>query len=354
VPLSTFNSSKSPDSNFGETPPQGYWLRTWLLAIGIVVVFLAVVELVGRGCGVVPSVSDDVHLWCLTRASVREDDPNEVVMIGASRIQLAVNTAVFAESFGRAPVQLAVNGSSCLPVLEHLSRSRFCGIVICDVSVNIFFGGMDWHEGTAMEYVRAYESRTAVELIEARLRVFSQEHRVFGLPELGPRAIVGSLLRGKPPQASFVTRLPDRSVLADYSKIDVAAAARYREQVTREGFHGADESRVDQDLRVLETIIERIRSRGGRVVFLMMPVSGTIRQIENERFPRSRCWDLLVARTHAICIHYADYAQLQFNCPEGSHLDYRDGPAFTRALVDILKLKLAADSSTCLTPVARQ
>jgi hypothetical protein len=276
---------------------------------------------------------------------VREADPNEIVFIGASRIQLALDTAVFVESLGRPAVQLAVNGSSCLPVLDHLSRSEFRGTVVCDVSPNVFFGGMDWHGGTAAEYVRLYENRTAVDLLEARLRFWVQTQTVLGLPELAPRHLIGSALRGEAPEPWYITRLPDRSVRADYRRTDVAALAEYREQVTREEFRGVDADCLDRDLRDLEEAVARIQGRGGRVVFLMMPVSGVIREIEDERFPRARYWDVLVARTKAVTIHYADYPSMQFTCPEGSHLDLRDSPAFTRALVDVLRQKLGESTA---------
>ena len=76
---------------------------------------------------------------------------------------------------------------------------------------------------------------------------------------------------------------------------------------------------------------------GGRVVFLQMPVDGETRALEDERCPRAQNWDRLLSRTGAVGLHYLDHPELAaFRTGDGSHLDRRDAPAFTRALLRIL------------------
>ncbi|MHC4248019.1 MAG: hypothetical protein ACYS9X_02715 [Planctomycetota bacterium] len=59
---------------------------------------------------------------------------------------------------------------------------------------------------------------------------------------------------------------------------------------------------------------------------------------EEEKFPRARHWDVFAAGIPAPAIHFLDHPALAaFECPEGSHLDYRDATPFTRALARILK-----------------
>ena len=88
-------------------------------------------------------------------------------------------------------------------------------------------------------------------------------------------------------------------------------------------------------------MVRRIEDRGGRVVFVKLPVSGELVRFEQKRFPRQRYWDVLAASTSAVTIHCADHPELAgFECPDGSHLDYRDARVFTRAFGNMLSRRL--------------
>ena len=318
-----------------------HWRRTWLLAALLVVALLGSYELYWRSRGFVPAISDDADLWGLARSRVRAEDPGEVVLVGASRLQLGIDPALFAEVYGRKPVQLSVDGSSCIPVLQDLSLDEhFRGLVICEVSPWTFFTGLDPVAGKQAEYVRHYEQRSASASIEQILRGWVQLHLVLRLPDVTINRMLGSLFNGKPLRpGSYIVTLPDRSRRADYTQIDTADLSRYREDRTRQAGYGIAADQFHRDLETLEAMVARIQQRGGRVVFLVMPTSGSVRQIEESRLPRARYWDVLAARTRAVTIHFADDPSLQFECPEGSHLDYRDAREFTKALAVVLKAK---------------
>ena len=50
---------------------------------------------------------------------------------------------------------------------------------------------------------------------------------------------------------------------------------------------------------------------------------------------------MLAATTKASTINFADYRELSgYTCPEGSHLDSKDSPVFTRALARIIQAKV--------------
>ncbi len=91
----------------------------------------------------------------------------------------------------------------------------------------------------------------------------------------------------------------------------------------------------------LQSMVSRIQSRGGQVVFVYMPISGIVRKVEFAAFPREQYWDVLAQQTSAITIHFVDYPDLkQFECPEGHHLDQSDGPAFSQKLASIILEKV--------------
>jgi hypothetical protein len=53
--------------------------------------------------------------------------------------------------------------------------------------------------------------------------------------------------------------------------------------------------------------------------------------------PRPLYWNRFAAQTRAIAIHFADFPSLRdFECPDTSNIASRDGPRFTRAVIDIL------------------
>jgi hypothetical protein len=87
----------------------------------------------------------------------------------------------------------------------------------------------------------------------------------------------------------------------------------------------------------LEQTVGRIQERGGTVIVIRMPTSGAHWELDEARYPKHEYWDAFPRRTSARAIHFKDQPTLAgFACPEGSHLDARDAPAFTAALAELL------------------
>jgi hypothetical protein len=55
-----------------------------------------------------------------------------------------------------------------------------------------------------------------------------------------------------------------------------------------------------------------------------------------KNYPKKVYWDEFARRTRFATIHFADYAELQFECPDYSHLDMREASRFSIALAKIL------------------
>src|SRR4029450_13687058 len=75
--------------------------------------------------------------------------------------------------------------------------------------------------------------------------------------------------------------------------------------------------------RFADTVVavEKLRARGGKIVFVRLPVSGGLKQLEDQITPRAKIWEPLLQRTTAPGIHFEDYPELaSFICPEWSHL----------------------------------
>jgi hypothetical protein len=87
--------------------------------------------------------------------------------------------------------------------------------------------------------------------------------------------------------------------------------------------------------------IDKIRARGGKIVFVRFPNSGGLKELEDKLMPRERSWDPLLQMTHAPGIYYSDIPELSgFNCPEWSHLTAGDSVEFSRRLVPHLRKAL--------------
>ena len=332
----------SSTSSFEVRIPDHPWARIWFFTAALATTTVGALEIGLRAHGLVPSVTDDAQLWCHTRGTLRADAPDEVVLIGASRCQLGIDTDVFASEWGgRQPVQLAIDGSSCIPVLDELSRDeRFRGLLVCDVLPEAFFAGIDLNQGKQAEYVQLYEEQAACAGIEQALRTAIQSRLVIRLPEVSLGRLFDDLRHLKLPQPSYLVTSPDRCCRADYRLADVAAHSRRREAAAEQMRTAATPRQWAEDLSTLREMVARIQRRGGEVCFVRFPTSGKVRSLEDERFPRTVYWDTLGPLTGAITINFADYPDLQLNCAEGSHLDTREAKQFTAALAAILKQRL--------------
>ena len=87
--------------------------------------------------------------------------------------------------------------------------------------------------------------------------------------------------------------------------------------------------------------VEKIRARGGQIVFVRFPHTDGLKELEDKITPRAQTWDPLVRMTHAPGIYYSDFPELSgFNCPEWSHLSAGDSVEFTKRLVPHLQAAL--------------
>jgi hypothetical protein len=90
-----------------------------------------------------------------------------------------------------------------------------------------------------------------------------------------------------------------------------------------------------------KALVEKLRARGGKIVFVRFPVSGELKTLEDRDTPRPATWDRLLKETGAPGIYFEDFPELaSFNCPEWSHLSAGDSVEFTKRLVPHLRTAL--------------
>jgi hypothetical protein len=80
--------------------------------------------------------------------------------------------------------------------------------------------------------------------------------------------------------------------------------------------------------------VQKLRGRGGKIVFVRFPVSGELKALEDRISPRAALWEPLLQRTGVPGIYFEDFPELAtFHCPEWSHLSAGDSVEFTKRLV---------------------
>jgi hypothetical protein len=278
-------------------------------------------------------VSDE-PLWIMAREQVARQ-PRPVVLIGASRIQAGIDLDVLAAETGTRPIQLAICYSSPTPVLHDLAEDEmFRGLVICDVTPLLFFQA----EGPVAERSRPYlhdyrQYHSLAERFEWRLQLALEAVLACRLDRLAPGYFGECWMKGSWPEPNLARLREDRMIVVHYPPGFGRDRPPQGAPFKRNRYLSAGATRDALVARVAADV-DRIRTRGGEVVFIVLPFTGDYAEKEHALAPRAAYWDVLVARTHAVGLHFEDVPGMEgYACPDGCHLDSRDAPRFTRALL---------------------
>jgi hypothetical protein len=292
-------------------------------------------------------VLDTPSLWGLVRSRAYGSNPKErvVVLLGMSRMHLDVDRRVFArEAPDHTVIQLAIPGTNPMPVLRDFAAdTRFDQTLVVSLQAAWLMSG----DTSAADYVRYYHEngRRLNSRMNSSIESWLQSVSVLRSGVLSPGTTLAGLIAGEGwPRPSYIRMYRDRSREADYTMVDLEALQQERllrnENVVLGRWADSPPSREEFAQRVSELVelVGRIERRGGKVAVVRLPTSGAIWDREQRIFPREEFWDLLDQEAAFPTVHFQDFAALRgFNLPDMSHLDYRDAPAFTRALVGVLR-----------------
>jgi hypothetical protein len=284
------------------------------------------------------AVDDTPELWIRERERAASLGDDAVILVGASRMQMGMDLRTMQAHTRRTPVQLAVSASPFMPILAHLAADdRITGTVIVSFTMQDFLSVTT--ASVADRWVADYEDYRAnrTRVLYQRLEDALRNAAAAALLSLGKGARPQQIVFGD--RAGYLRTLPDRSQQADYRSVDREAAYRRRVALYLSGEQPRlrEIPDLDRRLEVLETMIGRIRGRGGEVILVRFPSTRRIWQIDEIQYPKEVYWDELARRTNARTIHFAEHPTLSaFELPDGVHLDYRDTPKFTAALARLI------------------
>jgi len=336
-----------------------------LSALFLVMLFIGLMELRLAARGFRPTATDSEWSWIVQRERASELGDRALVLIGASRVLLDVDLDVLRRATGLEPVQLAIDGSSFVPVLEDLAGdASITGTVLIGYQDNVI-ASTDG-ESVAAGFIAAWQRHGRAHRVptfssmEATLTEWL--HRNVRSYADGARPITSLISRlvAPNPTPQYLLMMPDRSWLADYSKVGMPGFYYGRVErtlgetipVTHEMTYAdldaeirrridamptADASLVDERSRRVAAMARMIEARGGHVEVAAFPTGGLVREIDDKRYPRDKFLDRFAGIVGTKAISPADVPALAaFKCPDGSHIDRRDRAAFTAALADAL------------------
>src|SRR2546428_2118378 len=303
-----------PPLEFERPIPPVPWRGITVVVVLVVVAATTGWELYCRSIGYGPTLNDNEDLWTLRRRSVT---PESLVIIGDSRGWYDVDLDEFQKGLGKRPIQLAMGGGCGYPVLADLAKDEsFHGTIICSVTPRLFFappGTPPMERGE--KAVKRFHSQTPAQRA-SQYFAFPLEERVAFLKQ--EELTLADLLKRLPIPNRAGARVPPR-LPPYFGTLDSERRARMIEEcalpcsefaqriqqiwiplftppppptyVPKEQFIAKIGEAIGGRFRDTAAAIEKIRARGGKIVFVRFPHSGGLKKIENRDNPRQKTQD---------------------------------------------------------------
>lgn len=324
--------------------PQQPW-RAMALAVTVLVVLLTSLwEWKMRRLELIPGdLGENFDRWAELRRQVDKSNV-PVVIIGDSRILFDSDLDRATQLIGVRPLQLAIAGGSGLPILEDIADDpHFKGLAIVGMAETAYFdlqlAGMRPQKALALSRWESPSKRGSFlihRVLSHGLAMLDDDYElstlVFRLDHnwrpgaSDPRnAIWKTEETGVDGQTWLWRRLEhDR---------------RLSEHMRNVWLHFFPSQPLDGQTIIAVSVrtkvaVDKIRARGGDVVFVRPPSAPALRAIEDKHVPRAKAWDAILAYTHTNGIHNDDLPAAQnLTLPEGSHLSRACATVFTDAYI---------------------
>jgi hypothetical protein len=303
--------------------------------------------------GAAPSFDDNEALWANKRGMVYEPKDKATVFIGSSRIKYDLDINTWQGITGNHAVQLANVGSSPRPVLEDLANDpNFKGRLVVDVTENLFFyPGMVFYDGSTNKKIRYFHDITPTERFSLQVdRVLESKFVFLDQDNYSINAMLDELKipsrNGAPffdfPMEFDRTSFARQSIMAPQFVADTNLQNRVKAIwmgcARAGGPPPVTGKALDSILDWVKVQVDKIKSRGGDVIFVRTPCSGPAMMGEQHGFPRKDYWDRILTTTGCAGIYFQDYpVTANFICPEWSHLKPSDAVIYTKELIRILE-----------------
>jgi hypothetical protein len=342
-----------------DIPPQP-WGRILLGALALFLLLMTAWELYWRDFGATPGYRNSNGAWAEQRRRIDAGEGGKTVLIGSSRVLFDVQLPVWERLTGERPIQLALEGTSPVPVLEDLAADpHFTGRLVVGVAPDVFFSGFAYRGEAIAHYHRQGPSQRSGHWLSKRLLepYFAFYDPDFALPTVVMRQDwpLRPGTRKDTRVRKLMTQDADRNTRI-WRKVEVDPQYRaLARSIWAEHFTGPPPPNMDTPAKARAVATEQIeraakavatlRRRGVSLVFVRPPSNGAYYAFEQQALPRANTWAPLLQRTGVPGIHFEDYRQLQgYELPEWSHLAAADAARFTTALVPLVEHELQAQA----------
>lgn len=351
MPSSTSNFD---EEKFERVIPKRAWFKLLVITGILLILFIVIWETYTRHLGFEPSLDDTPDLWSYSRSKVSVD-PNQVILIGNSQTQLDFNLNTFYQVSGIKPIQLSSVGVNSLILLDDIAnKTEFKGTIILGVDFRLIEGTNTSYDIFSKKILNYYYNWNVSQKIAFYLRFFFDKKIAFiGQEKIQAKNLLNNLKARK--------KLVDQNFLYYIQELDRQAFMsprmetdeKYQEQtrnymlpISIDGIMKLGEPQnqtksniIDHFISQLKSSIDKIKSRGGRVVLVQLPLSGNVKILSLNLLPRKNFWNRLVIESGAnLHIHFDDYLSLKhFLCPDWVHLNREDSKTFTKSFLEITK-----------------
>jgi hypothetical protein len=330
--------------------------RPWrAIFLGMLVLFallIAAWEIKWRMYGATPGYRNSNGEWADQRRRIDAGEGGATVLIGSSRILFDVQLPVWEKITGERPIQLAIEGTSPVPMLEDLAQDpAFTGRLIVGFAPLQFFGAFAERSDVVPYYHKQGPSQRSGNWLSKHLvePYFAFDDADFALAALVRRqpwpARPG--VRARPDVRKLSVQEADRNSHV-WSKVETDTAYRaivqdrwrqmFDAPVPKMETPAKAQALIDEQIARAAGAVAVLRKRGVEVLFVRPPSAGPFRDYELRVFPRERTWDVLLARSGAPGIHFEDYPEMQgYTLPDWSHLAKADAERYTAALATIVQ-----------------
>jgi hypothetical protein len=318
------------------------WLPAWVLALVLLLLTVGVWEFVLRSMGLGAEYIDNRALWVSTRHRLNTYGNDAIAVLGASRVQRAIHPETLARELGGSVAQLAVEGTSAIPLLEDLAVDpRFTGTILFSVapafSFNRKLSKLD--AGDQAAWVEFYRAQSRSRRIEYELRLSIQGIFAFRSPDASMIRVLPEILgSGRLPDTDFKTTFADRSVDIDYSKFERVANPQRIVDLYLQNTEAYEADEFADLITYVSRLVDILDAKHCRVIFLRLPSADIVRDLERRMFPHERFWGYMEENINAEFIHFEDYPELSgFLSVDGSHVASENSAVFTKVLAGIIR-----------------
>ena len=329
-------------------------LRAALLALSLSLIAILSWEFHLRHTSYPLAYDDNEALWADKRAMVYDATDKATVFIGSSRIKYDLDIPTWRMLTGKDAVQLANVGSSPRAVLTDLANDpNFKGNLVIDVTEGLFFGEYGPFNGSTIKKIAYFHQRTPTQRFSFQVNHVLESQFVFlDQDNFSINAMMDNLPIPPRPGVFPGVYFPMGFSAVSYDRQthmtpDFVADTNQHNAVRRIWAYGMSQpfvplsaEKTDAIFNSVKTDVDKIKARGGQIIFVRTPSSGPFREAEVKGYPKAAYWDRLLTLTDCKGIYFTDYPETaHFVCPEWSHLTPADAVVYTKAFVRELQEK---------------